>query len=117
MGEGESGAEREVPYQGRDRNPAGTVSHQKSRRWLSLLDSVLLHRTKAAGRGRGRGGGFLAAGDGQAMAEGSSPSAIRKQWLALLIESLPSQWDEKRVVEAFLSLLLSTCAASDFICD
>lgn len=56
---------------------------------MSSLESVLLQRTKAAGGGRGRGGGCLAAGDGQAEAEGSSPSAVREQWLALLLESLP----------------------------
>lgn len=85
MEEGKNGAEREVPYEGRDRSPAGPVSHQKSPRWMSFLDSVMQQRTKAAGGRRGRG--FLAAGDEQDRAEGSSPSAIREQWLALLLES------------------------------
>lgn len=104
MEEGRSRVEREVLYHGRDRNLAGPVSHQKSLGWMSSPRwTVLLQRTKAAGGGRGRGGGFLTAGDGQARAGGGSPSAIREQWLALLLESLPRisawalpQWDEKR---------------------
>lgn len=70
--EGKGRVKREDPYHGRDRNLTGPVSHQKSLRWMSLLDSVLL-QTKPTGGGRGRGGGFLTTGDGQARAEGAVP--------------------------------------------
>lgn len=85
---------------------------------------MLPQRIKAAGGGSGRGGGSLAAGDGQARAEGSSAFAIREQWLSLLFQSLPRisarappSGMKRELVEASLSLLLSTPAAPDFICD